>query len=124
DVAAIGAEVENRVANQLSWSVIGHIPTAAGLEQVDAARREGLHGHDNVRRCAACFDAQCHNVRMFEQQQRIWNAIRTTLLDELALQREGVSVCHEAEASYLQGSHQRLTDSTHRRFQCSSSRPT
>ena len=41
DVAAVGGEVEDRVAHHLAGAVVGHVAAAAGLEDVEAAGRAG-----------------------------------------------------------------------------------
>ena len=55
DVAAIGLEIDDRIADELPGAVIRHVAATAGLEQANARRRERLGGRTHVRadRCAS-----------------------------------------------------------------------
>ena len=131
-VAAIGLEIDDRVADDLAGPVIGDVAAAPGLEHLDAARGQVVVGRENVRPAAVAAHAEREDGRMLDQQQQIADRAGAPLLDERALQRERVGVRHQAEAPDLEGSHRirsigrpadaaRLGSSDARRSRCSAS---
>ena len=100
-VAAIRIEIENRIADQLARPVIRHVAAAAGLEHVDAERRQSIGRGQDVR-TAVFLDANGEDVRMLQEQQRIGNAIGLALVDQPALQLEPVRVGNEPEPPHLE----------------------
>ena len=95
-VAAIGIEIEDRIADELARPVIRHVAAASGLEHVDAERRQSIRRCEDVR-AAVLLDADRQDVGMLQQQQRVGNAIGLALLDQPALQLEPVRVRNEPE---------------------------
>ena len=93
-VAAIGIEIDDRIANQLARPVIGHVAAAAGFEHVDAERRQSIGRCEDVG-AAVLLDADGQDVGMLQEQQRVGNAIGLALLDQPALQLEPVRVGNE-----------------------------
>ena len=82
-VAAIRPQVENRIADDLAGTVVGHVAAAAGFEHArlpSAASVARLSG--DVRAPAVALDAKRDDGRMLEQEQQIGNAIGAPLLDE------------------------------------------
>ena len=107
-VAAIGLQVDDRVADDLAGAVVGDVAAAAGLVHLDAARGQRLGGRENVRSAAVAAHAERQDVRMLDEQQQIADAARAPLLDERALQRQRVGVRHEAEPPDLERVAQRV----------------
>jgi hypothetical protein len=83
----------------LTGTVVRDVAAAAGLENVDAARGERVVCRENVRSTAVAADAQRQHVRVFDQQQRVVDALSAAIFDERALKRERVAVRHESEAA-------------------------
>ena len=96
-VAAIGIEVDDRIADELTGTVIGDVAAASGFVHLDAARGERVGGGEDVRASAVAAHAERHHLRMFEQQQRVGNAAGAAFFDQRALQRERVRVRHAPE---------------------------
>src|SRR5207244_13454582 len=82
DVAAVGIEIDDGVADELPWTVIRDVAAAAGLEDVHAARGERIGGGEDVRPTAIAANTERQHMRMLEQQQRVGDAASTALLDE------------------------------------------
>ena len=104
-IASIGFEVDDWVTDDLPGPVIGDIAATPGLEHFDAARRERFRRRQDVRTSTIAPDAQGQNRRVLDQQQDIWNAIRATLFDESALQRQRFVIRYRPEPPNLQGFH-------------------
>ncbi len=100
-VAAIGIEIENRVADQLTGPVVGHIAAASGLEHLDAARRQLLRRGDDVG-SAVLLDADGHDMRMLKQQEGVGNSAGLAILDQRALQLEPLRIRNEPEPTHLE----------------------
>src|SRR5215213_4732471 len=65
DVAPIGIEIDDWIANELTGTVIRHIAAAPGLEDLDAERREPIGRRDDVR-AGVFLDADREDVRMLQ----------------------------------------------------------
>ena len=87
-VAAVGPQIEDRIADDLAGPVIRHVAAAAGLEHFDAARRQLIWRREDVRARRRRFDAERQHVRMLQQQQRVGNAVGASVLDQRALQSQ------------------------------------
>ena len=90
-VAAVGTQIEDRVADELSGAVVGDVAAATGFEDLDAARGELLGRRHDVSARRRQLDAERQDVRMLQQQQRVGDAVRAALLDERALQLDGLA---------------------------------
>ena len=99
DVLSIRLEVEDRIADQLSRAVIGDVAAASGLDDLDAARGQRLGGGDDVRPGLGELHAERDDMGMFEQQQRVGDAIGAPVFDEGLLQVERFAVGDQAEAA-------------------------
>jgi hypothetical protein len=93
DVLSVRTKVEDRVADQLTGSVIRHVATAACFVNGHAAPGELFIRGENIG-AAAAANANRQDVRMFEQQQRIGDAAGPTLFDQVTLQLQRFVVCH------------------------------
>ena len=76
DVAAIGLEIDDRIADELPGPVVGDVAAAAGLVDLDAARRERIRRREDVRAPAVAAHAERQDVRMLDEQQHVVDAIR------------------------------------------------
>ena len=94
DVAAVGpagiaaapGEIEDGVADELARPVVGHVAAAAGLDPVDAARRERLRRVEDVARLGATAERD-HRL-VLDEQHHVADRARAPRLDEVLL--EGV----------------------------------
>ena len=84
-VAAIRLQVENRIADDLSGTVIRDVSSASGLVDVDAASRQRIGRGQDVRAAAVTANAEREDVGMFDEEQEIADAAVPALLDERAL---------------------------------------
>jgi hypothetical protein len=97
NVATVGVQVDDRIADNLPGPVIGDIAPATGLVNVDAARGEGVGGRKNVRAAAVAAHAERQDVGMFEEEQRVADSASTAIFDEHTLQSERLGVRHSSE---------------------------
>jgi len=97
NVAAIRLQVDNRVAHDLSGTVIGNVAAAPGLVHFDAAGGKRFRGRQDVRAPAVSADAEREDVRMFDENELIVDLIAAPLIDESALQGEGLGVRYASE---------------------------
>ena len=79
DVAAIGIEVDDRVAHDLPRPVIGDVAAAPGVEHLDAQAAEPLRRGEDVA-AAVLLDADRQDVGVLQQQQRVGNSAGSALL--------------------------------------------
>ena len=91
-VAAIGLQVEDRIADDLAGTVIGDVAAAAGLVHLDAQLGEPLVGGDDVRAAAVALDAERDDGRVLQQEQEIGNRARR------AAPRPAPAACASASA--------------------------
>jgi hypothetical protein len=97
NVAAIWFQVDNRVADNLSRTMVGNVAAAPGLMHLDAARSKRFGGRQDVRAPAVAADAEREDVRMFDENELIVDPIAAPLIDERALQFERLRVRHASE---------------------------
>src|SRR5947207_7113570 len=90
-----GAEIEDGIADELSWPVESDIAAAVAFENLNATRSEFLSGGAQVG--GAGVASQGDNRGMLEQQQCIGDAVLFAQLDERVLQLERGFVIDEAE---------------------------
>src|SRR5688500_18165402 len=84
-VTAIGMEIEDRIANELTGTMIGDVAAPPGLMKFDVPRREQLRRRDQMRTCGVRFDAERDDMRMFEQKEEVGDTAGATFLDERSL---------------------------------------
>ena len=68
-VAAIGFEIEDRVADDLTGAMIRDVTAAAGLVHVDAPSGEQIGRGENMRSAAIASDAERQDVRVLDEDQ-------------------------------------------------------
>ena len=84
DVLTIGAQVQNRISDDLAWAMVGHVTASPGFVHLDAERVQTIRCRQNVGPAAAA-DPDGQDMRMLEEEQRIGNSAGASLLDELGL---------------------------------------
>ncbi len=94
-VAAIGLQVEDGVADELAGAVVGDVAAATGLEQLDRIRGALSFVEQHVRRVTR--RAERDDVRVLKQQERVIDVAGTTPADELLLQLQPLCVGDGAE---------------------------
>src|SRR5437868_10330400 len=97
DILPVRFEVDDWIANDLAWPVIGHVAASTRLEDVDAERGKVRLGRDDIRAAAVALDAQGNDGRVLQKNEEIGDAIRTALLHEGALHGERLGVGNNAE---------------------------
>ena len=63
-VAAVGIQVDDRVADDLPWTMIGDVASAPRLVHVDAACREHVRRRQDMSAAAVAANAERQDVRM------------------------------------------------------------
>jgi hypothetical protein len=103
DVAAIGAEIENRVPDDLSGTMIRNVAAAPRLVDLDAEVGKPFSRGDDVRAAPVALDAQRDDRRMLKEKEEINDASRAPLLDQRPLHGKGISVGNEAKTANFEG---------------------
>jgi hypothetical protein len=91
-VAAVGTQVENRVPDNLPWSVICDVAAAAGFRHRDAERCKAIRVGDDVRTAAVAAYPNGDDRWVLEQDEQIRHTIGSAFLDQRTLQCERLSV--------------------------------
>jgi hypothetical protein len=91
-VAPIRTEVDDRVADKLTGTVIGDISAAPRLVDFYPTLRQKLTAGEDVRTPAVAFDAKRQHMRVLHEQEDVLDVSRSTLLDQLALERQRLGV--------------------------------
>src|SRR5207249_2197035 len=65
-VTAIGLQIENRIADDLTRTVIRDVAAAPGLMDFDASRRQHLGAGHYVRTAAVAAHTECNDMRVLE----------------------------------------------------------
>ena len=65
---AVRREVEDRVAHDLPWPVVGHVAAASRLEHVDFAGRQLIGRRQDVGASTVTADAERQDRRMLDEQ--------------------------------------------------------
>jgi hypothetical protein len=92
DVAAIRTQVDDWVADKLTGAVVGDISAAARLVDFYSAISQQLAAGKDVRTPAVAFDAKRQHMRVLHEQEDVLDVSRSTLLDQLALERQRLGV--------------------------------
>lgn len=100
-VQTIGMQIENRIADELSRTVIRDVAAAPGFEDVDAGRLQRIGRGTHVRPPTVASDAERQHARMFDQEQKVVDVAGATLLDERPLQRERLLIGDDTESANL-----------------------
>jgi hypothetical protein len=95
-VAPIRTEVDDRVADKLTGTVIGDISAAPRLVDFYPTLRQKLTAGEDVRTPAVAFDAQRQHMRVLHKQQYVVGASRSTLLNQLTLKRQRLGIRNQA----------------------------
>ena len=104
DVASIWTQIKDRISNELAWTVISDVPTAACLNDGHACSRELRARGNDIRRPAACSDAKRDDGGMFEQEQGVADSASASILDERLLHRKRRVVLDASETPYIHDS--------------------
>ena len=100
-IAPVWTQIENWISDDLSRTVIRHIPAAAGFMHLNAVHRQlFLAGSDM--RTAITPDPESNHRRMLEKHQQIRNAPGAALFDEFLLQIERLPVRNKPEAANVE----------------------
>src|SRR5581483_3601548 len=88
-------QIEDRIGNQLLWSMKCHIPTAVALEHLNSALGKLFRGNQDV----PCFSIppQRNYWRVLEQQQHVTDAALLAELHQPFLQAEAGRIIDRAE---------------------------
>jgi hypothetical protein len=100
-VEAIGAEVENWIADELPRPVKRDVASASGLDELDALSFELFRRSEHVRPIVSRSNAEGNDRRMLEQEQLVGNAAGLALFDEPFLEVERVRVLERSEPAYF-----------------------
>jgi hypothetical protein len=85
DIAPIGSQVDDGVAHDLAWAVVGDAAAATGFVDVDASGGERLGRRQDVRAPAVAPNTERKHVRVFDQKEQIADRTGAAVVDERAL---------------------------------------
>ena len=103
-VATIGIEIDDRIADELPWPVVGHIAAAAGLEHLDAERGQPFRCRHDIA-ATVLLHADGDDVRVLQKKEGVWNAPGLAVVNQGALQLERVRVRDEAKPTDVERRH-------------------
>jgi hypothetical protein len=69
---------------------------------LDSASRQRVGVREDVRSASVATNAEREHMRMLDKQQQIADAVRSPILDELALQRQPIGIWHAAETPHFE----------------------
>ena len=99
-VAPSGGKAQDRVSDQLPGPVVGHVPSPARLEQLDAPLTQlGVGGQDVI---AVSARSQRDHVRVLEEQELVGNLLGGAPAHQLGLQGQTLAVFDASQAGDLQ----------------------
>ena len=92
-VEAVGPQIQDRIADELTRTVEGHVSASARFKKLDTVSFERLRSREHVRAIVTGPDSERDDRRVLEQEELIGNPVGLPFLDELLLefQRLGVS---------------------------------
>ena len=96
-VAPVGFEVEDRVAHQLAWAVIGHIAATSDVEHLDALLREVSRWSQHMIPILTAPYTHRDHRRMFQEQQLIGHFVGLPGRHQLFLGLEGAAIGKSGE---------------------------
>lgn len=102
DVAPIGTQINDGVAHNLAWAVVGDIAASAGFVQVDAELSEPLGRREDMTPIGANLDAKRDDGRVLEQEQLVRDRAAPALLHEFLLEDQAVRVRKPTETADLE----------------------
>jgi hypothetical protein len=105
NVAAVGFEVDDRVADNLTGTVIGNVSPASGLVHVDASIGEHIGRRKNVRAAPIAAHAKRQHVRVLDKEEQITYAAGLSIGDQRTLQRERFVVRDPSQPANFKISH-------------------
>jgi hypothetical protein len=101
-VASIRLEIDDRISNELSRSVVGDAPAASRFVNLDAAGCQRAGVRQDVRAAAIAFDAERQDVRVFDEKEHVARSPGAAILDERALKLERLAVPYAPETADLE----------------------
>ena len=101
DVAAIGAQIQDRVADQLAGSMVGDVAAPARLEQRHAGLVQRLVRREHVRAVVADLGAEGNDRRVLEQEELVGDPVSLSGLDEGPLELQRLVIGHHPQPTDL-----------------------
>jgi hypothetical protein len=104
-ITSIWPQVEDRVADDLTRTVVRHVTSAAGLVDGDPEFAKPLARSDDVGARNLASNPERDDGRVFEEEQQIRNSVRTPLLDPFPLKCQRLVVTDAAQPPDFQLAH-------------------
>ena len=98
-IAPIGTKVDDRISHELAGSVVRDVPAAPRLVNFDSALSEQLATCQDMSAPAVPFHTKCQDMRVLYEQEHVVDLFRSTLLDQLTLKRQRLTVRDQAETA-------------------------
>jgi hypothetical protein len=98
-IAPIGTKVDDRISHELAGAVVRDVPAAPRLVNVDSAISEQLVTCQDMSAPAVPFHAKRQHMRVLHEQEHVVDVSRATLLDQLTLKRQRLTVRDQAETA-------------------------
>ena len=102
DIAAVGTQVKDRVADDLPWAVVGDIAAPGRVVQLDTHRLQYRPRHPKVREALPGAHTDGHNVGMLQQKQEVGKPPGATVRDQRLLELNSLGVRHAAQPAYFE----------------------
>ena len=106
-VEAVGPQIEDRIADELTRAVERHVSASARFEKLDTVSFERLRSREHVRAIVAGPDSERDDRRVLEQEELIGNPVGLPFLDELLLEFQRLGVSDDPEPTNFDGSRRR-----------------
>src|SRR5262249_50616058 len=101
DVAAVGLQIDDRIAEDLAGTVVRDVAAPNGFVTMDTAGCEQAGRSQDMRPPPVAADAKGQYVRVLDEQEQIAHASRPTILDQRLLQRKRLVVRHDAQPPHV-----------------------
>ncbi len=96
-VHAVGLQVDDGIADDLSWTMVRDVAAATRLVDLDAACGQNVGKGKDMAPSAIAANAERQNVRVFDEEQLIADDAVPPPLDQFALQGKRIGVRDTSE---------------------------
>ena len=101
NVTSVRLQIDDGVADDLTWTVVGNVAPASGFVHGDVERRQRFGRRQDMRPAAVTANAERQHVRMLDEQEDVSDSAGATFFRQLTLQCQGLCVRHAAETPDL-----------------------
>src|SRR5208283_5745321 len=99
DIAPPFSQIQDRVAHNLSWPVIGGASAAVGFNKLDAGTLQDMGAGQNL--LLFGITAHCHDVRVLHEEQVVETLTALAFFDDLLLDAKRFVPTEASEIQYF-----------------------